>query len=230
DLVCRGSVLEIREAAERNGLPRNSRAAMAVLDLIRCYKGSIPAHGVRVDFTLPASPDTYAPAFWLEKGEYALFSLKKQGQDFTFVGSTYGKVKVSRLIKPNTDAGSGLEADLEAGLSDPDPSLVIANLELLMGMGEVHSTAAIRPLIINSNPEVRGTASLALMKLGDYSMLQEVVSFLALNLSYSQKSLLQNPIRNEFEHIKDPKTLAVLHRNLYSPTLLVRSAMVKGMK
>jgi len=229
DLLCRGTVAELSGADVSF---RNAKPVTALLNLERCYKGSLPTGQVRVTFAPPANPEVYAPSFFLRKGEYALFSLNGSAPEFSFASSIYGKIKISSLVKKdNADIGkAALEADLKAGLSDPDSSLVIANLELLMGMGEVHSTAEIKSIATSSDLEVRGTALLALMRLGDYSMLQDAVSFLSLDLSDSQQNLLQNPVRYEFERIKDPTILLVLHHNLNSPVFFVRSAMVKGMK
>jgi HEAT repeat protein len=156
---------------------------------------------------------------------------KDDHETFTFVSSTDGKLTISALVTSSHDAlVPEIEADLKAGLSDPLPSRVVSNLQLLAGLQKLASTDQIKSKTTSDDPVVQGTALLALLKVGDYSKLPETISFLGSPLSESDQTLLQYPMRNEFERISDLKMLPVLHSNLVSPAPFVRGAVLKAIK
>jgi hypothetical protein len=233
DLVCRATAMQVASIGN-SAISGRSGVSTASLAIDRCYKGSAPSSRIRVIFEPPKRPDVYAPALLIKRGDYGLFFLKRansENEEFNFVSVTDGRLDISALAAAKYDSVvSEIEADLEAGLSDPASDKVVANLQALAGLQKLASTGPLKAMVADSNPTIQGTALLALLKLSDYSELAETVSFLGKSLPQTEQTLLQRPIRNEFERIKDPKALPILHSTLSSPVAFVRGTALKAIK
>lgn len=208
-----------------------------MLTLERCYKGILPERPVSAIYTLPNRRDVPAPIAGLQQNEYCLFFLVKNGtapNEYQFISASNGCFRVSPIVVSTEVRGTEpvrtLEADLQAGLADTDPSNLRENLRMLAGIGTLQSTEQIRTLGKNSNLEVRGAAFLTLLFVHDYSEIQPTLDFLALDVHNSQLVLLQNTVLGTFNTIKDAAALKALQANASSHSGRVRSAVVKGLQ
>ncbi len=235
DLVCRGHATEVflsRQQTQGLSQPPELRSVLA---LERCYKGLLPESAIRAVFTFPGRSDVPAPISALQKNEHCLFFLVKYGtipNEYEFISSWSGYMRVSAIVaSARVDATEPLrmlEADLQAGLADSNPSSLRENLRVLAGIGTLRSTDQIRETTKHTDLQVRGTALLTLLFVHDYSQIQETLDFLALDFHSSQQAVLQNTMLQTFTTIMNPIALKTLHANVSSHSGRVRSAVVKS--
>jgi hypothetical protein len=237
DLVCRGHATEVSISGRQNQGSSQPSELRSMLILERCYKGILPEGVVRAVLTLPNSHDIPAPLSTLQKNEHCLFFLVKNGttpNEYQFISSWNGCLKVSPIVASAsanaTESLTMLEADLQSGLADTNPSNLRENLRTLAGIGTLRSTDQIRTLAKHSDLDVRGAALLTLLFVHDYSKIQETLDFLASDFHSAQLVLLQNTIFGAFTTITDPVALKALHANVSSHSGRVRSAVVKGLQ
>jgi hypothetical protein len=237
DLVCRGHATEVSISGRQNLGPSEPPKLRSMLALERCYKGILPERLISAVFILPTSRDIPAPISALQKNEYCLFFLVKNGtvpNEYQFISSWNGCLRVSPLVANTsvdaTEPLKMLEADLQSGLADTNPSNLRENLRILAGIGTLRSTDQIRALGKHSDLQVQGTALLTLLFVHDYSLIQETLDLLALEFHTAPLVLLQNTILWTFTTIKDPIALRALHANTSSHSGRVRSAVVKGLQ
>jgi hypothetical protein len=237
DLVCRGHATEVSISGRQNQGSSQPPELRSMLALERCYKGMLPGELVSAVFTLPNSHDIPAPISALQQNEHCLFFLIKNGatpNEYQFISSWNGCLKVSPIVASAstnaTEPLTMLEADLQSGLADTNPSNLRENLRTLAGIGTLGSTDQIRALGKHADFQVRGAALLTLLFVHDYSQIQDTLDFLALDFHSSQLVLLQNTILAAFTTIKDPIALKALHANVSSHSGRARSAVVKGLE
>jgi HEAT repeat protein len=205
----------------------------ATVGVDRYYKGGGATPQITVTFFVARDPrHSDLPFQQLATGEYALFFLKEGSGRYTFSDPWFGKLEVSRRLAEDTadthDPATLLEADLRAGLAEASRDLLLDNIRLLGNLRRLRSSRELHPFASSDDLEVRGAANLALMRVGDYSMIEEAVEFLLLQDPNPRIRALQGKLANEFESVKDPATLDVIHRYMRSDNQMVRIAMVKA--
>ena len=149
DVVCRGTVEGFKitnEEATTHDMIR--RSVLITLLTQRIYKG--PAEST-IAFTYvveePAAL-TSAVALHFPKGAHRLLFLKRGATQFVYTDPYFGEFSPSRIISGLQASGMELlEADLEAGLRDPDHERLAENLVLLMGYPQLHSTSQVAALL-----------------------------------------------------------------------------------
>src|SRR5271165_4477534 len=125
-VVCKGEVLQAPTPKYiSNELPRGT--GISVIRVDRCFKGFAPTQiQIATDEYLPAAGFGAGGALLVPRpGEYGLFFLVSQGPIFKPIDRT-PFIRASRLMPADDVAGgprARLEADLLAGLGDPDDEL-----------------------------------------------------------------------------------------------------------
>lgn len=230
DLVCRGTVRS-SEILHRQVQNTSEQTFEAHIDF--CYAGTSPDAFIAVSQPRVLAPNLAAK---VQNGDSLLLFLKRSGGIISCLNAHDAVFRISPHVQNTKQPQPGdilkvLETDLEAGLSDSDPELVISSLQLLAGLRDLQQPELIDKLTESMNTQVRGTALLALMKLGRYSKLQESIDYLNLNLSGWENSLIQRPMRTEFEQINGASgVLSILEHNVNAKTFLARSSVAKAMR
>jgi hypothetical protein len=237
DLVCAGRVVElvpvgtITRHVGTVDLP--FRIAQATIAAQRFYKPRSAVSTVRVTLYQPIpSPlvgATVLPSPKLSQNEYVLLFLKHVDSRLELSDKWFSIHEMSPLIsQAQSSAGfDALEADLQAGLQDSDH--VFDNLKLLSMFETVHSSEGIRRFADSSDIRVRGMALLALLKLGDYSHVQDSLEFMSLQGPPSMTEI-QRLMKQPFNKFNDAKAIPVLLHFAGSPTLSVRQSVVKALR
>ena len=172
-LVCKGEVIEAPapvRVASPEGMERMSAIANVKPD--RCFKGKPDGGPIQVLFD---GFDTgTGGSFVLRKGTYLLFFLKPQGGKFAVADVWFGALPISRKLGATPDGADPmhlLELDLEAGLRDSNPELVLDSIQMLGNMKHLQSTTSLKEMLSTPDLLVKTYVWQALLRLQDYTVL-----------------------------------------------------------
>jgi HEAT repeat protein len=150
---------------------------------------------------------------------------------FEFVDPWFSKLAMSPYLARETRQGLRmLEADLEAGLDDPQPQSVRNNLEILGGMKKLEQTARIRQLASSPDLETKAAAVLALQRVGDYSHLEQCLVIMRLSGVPPAIIEMRRLMASTFENIDDRNAVQTLLRFADSPDSTVRASAMKALR
>ena len=218
-LVCKGEVTAAPPVKNIDGpLPRLTGVASVRVD--RCFKGhpSGPELLVAADEYLPAGGWVGGGRIFTPSvGEYLLLFLKPHGQIFEVADANGGALSVSRQVSTapiQKDPLANLEADLDAGLRDPDPELVLRSICWLGRMQRLRSTRALRALLPDAAPVKKAYLWETLLLVGDLAVLKEVANALDEN----------PPLQHDFVMPRD--RLPAMQLRVYAALCSVRDPMV----
>jgi hypothetical protein len=234
-VILKGRVLEVHETGTikkptESGLS-TFREMTASFQVDRVLKGKLEAQVINIDFL--ENPDVLA--LTLAQDEYALLFLTS-GQDgkYRFADPQVGKMPITSHNVPPADTAQTtagkLEAELMASLSDPDSEVARAALEQLGNLGRVRSTKAIREIATAGVPEFQGLAHIALLKLGDYSLLDRAIKFAEQPGQDPDVRRLQLGVAEAIGDIEDRSAVPALNSLLASPKVNLRRAAAKALR
>jgi hypothetical protein len=238
DLVCAGRV----SSTAAVGTPSRSSASsslvtqakVATFIVERYYKGLRQSNSIQVRFYQPignAQSFTSGPFIALAEGEHVLIFLKQTSDVFDLADPWFSKLAMSPFLSKSDRSGLGLlEADLKAGLDDPDIDSVRHNLEILGGMKTLAQTSKIQRLADSPDLLTRGAALLALQRTGDYSRLKQCLEVMSLSNVPPAFGDMKTLMASTFEDIHDQKLLPTLLRYAESPNSTVRGSVVKALR
>jgi len=234
-VIVKGSVLEVNETRTNekptaNGfLTFHERAASFQVD--RVLKGNLEAKVISVEFL----KNPTVPGLTLEENEYALLFLNS-GQDgkYSFVDPQVGKMAITSQHVPSAEAvettAGELEAELMASLLDPDSEVARTALEQVGDLGSVRSTQAIRDIASAGAPDMQGIAYSALLKLGDYSLLDKAVRYAEEPAQDPDIRRLQLGVARAIDGIEDRRAVPALNSLLASPSVDLRRAAARALR
>ena len=234
-VIVKGRVLNvkelgtIKEQADNGALTFQKTTASVRVDKV--LKGTVQGRVINVEFL--KNPDVLAMN--LEENEYALLFLKA-GHDgrYTFVDPQVSKMPITSQNVPSTDAAQTtagkLEAELLASLSDRDRAVARAALVQVANLGSVQSTKAIRDIATASDPDFQGLAYIALLRLGDYSLLDQAIGFVEQPAQDLNVRRLQFGVAEAIGDIGDRSVLPALNSLLTSPSVSLRRAAAKALR
>ncbi len=220
-LVCKGEVIEAPapvRVASPEGMERMSAIANVKPD--RCFKGKPDGGPIPVLFD---GFDTgTGGSFVLRKGTYLLFFLKPQGGKFAVADVWFGALPISRKLGATPDGADPmylLELDLEAGLRDSNPELVLDSIQMLGNMKHLQSTTSLKEMLSTPDLLVKTYVWQALLRLQDYTVLPAVSDFLDSQPELPHELLLprdqlferQQELESDVFGIRGPKALPFLH-------------------
>jgi HEAT repeat protein len=222
-VIVKGRVLSVTQVGT------NEKTASFQADSV--LKGNVPTKIITVAF----SESTGAPSVALESNEYALLFLSKgRNESYAFADPQVGKLPITSRDVPSADAApttSGkLEAVLFASLSDPEAEVARTALQQVGNLGSVRSTLAIRDIAASGPPDSQGLAYIALLKLGDYSLLSQSIRFAEQAGQDTELQRLQSGVAEAIGDIQDKTMLPVLNALLASPNLSLRRAAAKALR
>jgi len=174
-------------------------------------------------------------ALTLEPNEYALLFLKS-GQDgkYSFADPQVGKMAITSQNVPLAETAQTtegkLEAELMASLSDPDSEVARTALEQVGNLGSVRSTQAIRNIASAGAPDFQGLAHRALLRLGDYSLLDQAVRYTEEPAQELDLQRLQLGVVEAIGDIENRSAVPALNSLLASPSVNLRRAAAKALR
>jgi hypothetical protein len=239
DVVCLGRVESISNAGTvrrsfgSTYVPVQTKIATFVVE--RYYKSGDGSSSIQLRFyePLPTGETASAalPFLTLENKEHALVFLKRTGDVLEFVDPWFSKLPMSPYLAREARQGLDmLEADLEAGLDDPQPQSVRNNLEILGGMKKLEQTSKIRQLAMNPDLETKAAAVLALQRVGDYSQLKQCLEMMSLSGVPPTIMEMRRLMASTFESVDDRKAVPTLLRFADSPDSTVRASVMKALR
>jgi len=236
-LVCKGEVTEAPDVTSTPDTAPPHLTAIALVEVSTCFKGDPPPSNVipvLFDGVIPVAPSPYVV---LRRGDYRLFFLKPQDDTsgkYVMADQWFGQLPISRLLAARTrdaDPLRQLELDLKAGLQDADHDRLLDSIRMLGNMRHLQSTAELLALLDSPDALVRTYVYQALLRLHDYSVLQEVDQWLETQPEPPHELLLPRDALFEMQFrlileialIRDPATVPVLLR-----LVNLRSAVMRG--
>lgn len=233
--IVRGRVLEVRASGtiqKQTGsglLTFYNKNALFQVDSV--LKGKVEANPITVEFL--ENPEI--PALTLEQDEYALLFLTNGPSGaYTFADPQVGKMPITSAGVPSlelaqTTAGK-LEAVLLASLSDPNPEIARAALEQMANLEHIQSTQPIRDIATSGPPEFQGLAYIALLRLGDYSLLSQAIRFVEAPAQDLSEQRRQSGVAHAIGDIKSKSVLPALHSLLASPDVDLRRNAARALR
>jgi hypothetical protein len=221
-VIVKGRVLAVTE---------NGSIRTASFRVDRVIKGKLEPQVIHVEF--PENGN--APRTVLEPNEYALLFLKSgENGSYQFVESPVGKMPITSQNVPRggsaQSTASNLEAELMASLTDIDSEVVRAALEQVGNLGRVESTQPIRDIATSGRPEFEGPAHIALIRLGDYSLLERAIQYVERPAQDAEERRVQLGVAEAIGDIDDVAAASALNTLLASPNLLLRRAAAKALR
>lgn len=222
-VIVKGRVLEL--GANTGG----TRTASFQVDSV--LKGNVDSGVITIQFAADPNLSTIT----LDRHEYALlFLAKEQNGWYAFADPQTGKMPITSRNVPQAEGARStaakLEAELLASLGDPDREVAWAALEQVGNLGHVGSTQAIRDIATLGVPAFQGQAYIALLRLGDYSMLNQAIRFVEGTVDDAELRRLQFGVAEAISDIKDRSQLPVLKSLLASPSVSLRRAAAKALR
>ena len=239
--VCKGEVTSAPQVRRIAGpLPRMTGIATVRID--RCFKGSLEG-------SIPLAADEYRPSvgvgaghvFTPQVGEYLLLFLKKKDELYELADQDRGALPVSTQVSANaesSDPTTNLEDDFKAGLSDPDPEMVLKSICWLGGLGHLRSTAELRSLLDKADPIEKTYLWEALLRVGDLSVVQDVADYLGQHppvwrptfLPRDRLLFMQGRVFYALCALRDPAVLPSLERFTESPDPHIRVSALMSLR
>jgi HEAT repeat protein len=241
-LVCKGEVVESAGVTVVSNPGPPHRTATAIVHVDRCFKGEQPTSElvpVLFDNILPLGGGPYVV---LRPGDYSLFFLKPEKDNYVLVDDWSGQLSISRQLAAtpfeDTDPMHRLEMDLKAGLNDHDRERVLDSIRMLGSMRHLRSDKELASLLDSQDPLVRTYVFEALLRLHDYSVLPAVEQWLmaqppppaALALPGDALFEMQGRLVGEISLIRDPSTLPILLRLLQLPNPVARQGILQAVR
>ena len=241
-LVCKGEVIEAAAVTVSSDLRPPHRTATAIVHVDRCFKGERPASElvpVLFDNVLPPSAGPYVV---LRKGDYRLFFLRTEQDQYVLVDDWFGQLSISRQLaaSPFTDIDPmhQLELDLKAGLNDADHDRVLDSIRMLGNMRHLQAKQELVSLLDSEDPLMRSYVFEAMLRLEDYSVLSAVEQWLVAqpqpppSLFLPRDALFEMQFRlaREISAIRNPATLPILHRLLRLRNPLMRQEVLQAVR
>ena len=234
-VILKGRVLQVNETgaiekSTENGLLTFHKMA-AFFQVDRVLKGNVEARVIAVEFL----KNPAVPGLTLEQNEYALLFLNS-GQDgrYSFVDPQVGKMVITSQNVPLAQAAettaAKLEAELMASLLDPDSEVARTALEQVGDLGSVRSTQAIRDLASRGAPDMQGIAYGALLRLGDYSLIDQAIRYAEEPAQDPEMRRLQLGVVRAIGDIEDRLAVPALNSLLASPSVDLRRAAARAMR
>jgi len=197
---------------------------------------------VLFDNVLPAGGVSGGTPFVvLQKGDYRLYFLKPKGEEYVLADGWFGQLTISRNLgsysSEDSDPMHRLEADLKAGLTDPDRDRVLDSIRMLGNMRRLQSNAELVALLDAPDLLERTTVWEAMLRLHDYSVLPNVEQWL-LEQPPGPTSLvlrdslvhMQFRLAAQISDIRDPAYLPAMERLLRLPNLAMRRGILQGIR
>jgi hypothetical protein len=234
-VIVKGRVLKVNETGtiekpRGNGLLTfHEMAASFQVDSV--LKGNVEAKVITVGFL--ENPEVLA--LTLEPNEYALLFLNS-GQDgkYSFADPQVGKMAITSQNVPLAETAQTtegkLEAELMASLSDPDSEVARTALEQVGNLGSVRSTQAIRNIASAGAPDFQGLAHRALLRLGDYSLLDQAIRYAEEPAQELDLQRLQLGVVEAIGDIENRSAVPALNSLLASPSVNLRRAAAKALR
>jgi hypothetical protein len=234
-VIVKGRVLEVNETgiitkpAEDGLVTLHEMAASVQVDSV--LKGKVEAKVIMVDWL----EDRDALVLTLEPNEYALLFLNS-GEDgkYTFADYQVGKLLITSQNVASAEGSRNtegrLEAQLMASLSDADRDVARTALEQVGNLGKVRSTDAIRIIASDDTPEFQGLAYRALLRLGDYSLLDQAIRYAEQPAQELDLRRVQLGVTEAIGDIDDRSVVPALNSLLTSPSVELRRAAAKALR
>ena len=234
-VIVKGRVLTVNQLGSIKQQTANGtltfRQMTASVRVDEILKGKVEGGVVAVEFL--KNPDVLATN--LEENEYALLFLTvgKDGR-YMFADPQTGKMPItSQKVPSAATAGTTadkLEAELFASLADPDREVARAALIQVANLGTVRSTQPLRNIASSSDPDFQGLAYIALLRLGDYSLLDRAIQYAAQPVPDLEMRRRQAGVAEAIGDIRDRSVLPTLNSLLASPSVILRRAAAKALR
>jgi len=139
DVVCAGEVVYVEDRAMRqypvHGQPADFHQMVAIFHVDRIYKGSVPAAVIEIAFLQSDVPSSLER---VQRGEYLLLFVKREGEQYSFVHPTTSKMPLARPPVPAVRGQGSPLARVRRALTQaahgPDPDVAAAAAEKLAAL------------------------------------------------------------------------------------------------
>ncbi len=235
-VVCKGRVVQlvkvgehVHKVAEKTIV---SEKIIARLKVDRFYKGHPDGNSVNIKSDRPCVP--YPCYVSIDEDDYGLFFLEPENGEYVLADQYFGKLPAPRYVPPSlpetTDPLALLEYDLKATLSETNRAEVLPAVQLLGSLRKVDSTEELKRLVPTGDKEIEGSVYLALMKVGDYTLMEQAATFLESVFEDPGLQSLQVQLGLAIWNIRDEAALPALHKLARSNKLSVRQAAMQALR
>jgi hypothetical protein len=235
-LILTGQVASVDSGAEViadwKGQPERLRQFTSTIIPDRIYKGE-PGTPVRVVYVRPTGRVcAVSKCVSMNPGEYGLFFLRRQGENYQVLDGLYQGFGVSRLKSPGVLKGiQEVEADLIAGFRDEDERRVLTNVELFGGLEHATSILPLLDLLqLYPAGTIEGAAYVALLRLHRYTKLREAAIFSERSAHDPTELAIQDRICGLIEVIDDPAASQVLISLAQARSDRLRGAVIHALR
>ena len=236
-LVFAGQVVSVQSSGTLNGEWGGHSVKLdafsATARVQRLYKGAA-GHTVTITFVRPpGNACTVSECEALSANDFGLFFLLENRDGYHLMTGTYGALPVSRLHSAeNAEGLPGLEADLLEGLKDPEVDRVLENIQMIGGIGQLHSVPRLLALLEGTqNDDVRSSLYVTLLKLHQYGKLGDALAFAqTMDTSSLVDSRFKYRIFDFVEAIHDPTTVPILLNFASSPSDRLRQSVIHALR
>ncbi len=239
DLVCKGKVTRVDEAGEiKDNDDVIGVEMIAQVKILRVLKGNAMNSTVEVGF----QRRWYEPYADLQLGEYILLFLKQHAGQYALVHPYHGKILISgRKLEIRAEGTTPLalvQQELVNSLGDEHTKIVLSALErlrqLIRSLSErLQSQSALQEignLTKSQDVVVRGAALEALIRLGDYSHIDEAIKYLDAEETVREVPFYKVQIARAFGLIRDPSLVPQLHALLQHRDDRLRGAVAGSLR
>lgn len=216
-VIVKGAILEVGQAStDKVADTRSAEATVQVNDL---FKGTVKGEAIVVEYKSyvdrrrenTIEPNDYS----FKRGQCDLLFLR-QGPNgkYVFADSYESAVSVTCRKTSLTQAAhtvrTKVEMELVASLFDSDAIIARSSLGYIKRLGVQQFIGPLHEFALLPDSEVKATAYAALIKLGDYSLLEEAIAFSSAPTSDSNLRLWKNRIIDAIGEIGIDRTRRVL--------------------
>jgi len=242
DLICKGKVVRIDKIGElekkySDGTVAKINVKVAQVEVDRVLKGNGIGKIVEVEFQEELGYE------FLQQGEYLLLFLKEEEGRYIFTNPHRGKIDISskklQVGVVGTTPIALLEQELLNSLTDENSKMVLSSLEVLGELlspleesNKLKSKAApwVEKLLSSTNPVIRGRALAILLRLGNYSHIDEAVRYLDEEKPTPKVRMNKRAICFAFGTIRNPSVVPKLHPLLKHKNDLLRGNVAESLR
>lgn len=219
--VCKGIVLELLQGQDdRRPDPDNkftlASRMMALVRVDQVFKGSTEKRQIAIKLSTTSNPLLIGSR--IRAGDYGIFFLISDVDgDYLFVDDYHARIPIPQALPgvapPSTprDPVTMLEHEFRGALESKDPAVRIDAVWNLGALGSISASDDLKVLITPDDYQQNGAIYVALMRLGDYTMLGQAIDFVEYEAQDVDVRVAQSFIIKAIGNIQDEALLTKLH-------------------
>lgn len=244
DFICKGEVLQVdkigeseERASDDNRLLGKINTKVAMVGIDRILKGNETEKTIKVEFE-EVFAGVILSRMTLQKGEYVLLFLKREGGRYKLTFKYYGKFRAkipvssgNMQIKAEGSNPSALvQQELLNSLKSKVPNVILPSLIGLEGLKSKAAIMHIENLLDFNDVAVKGQALSTLIKLGSIDHIAEAISYIDEQPTTKKQGRYKVEIILSLEKVRDANAVPELHALLKHQNALVRREVAASLR